>query len=245
MIRKTGKAALTALALAMATPAAAQLPGAQIAPIPALRGTRLDVTATGQLARIPDVVRVEAGVTTQARTAAEAMRQNSALMARVRAALTAAGVADRDVQTTSFNLGAYYVTGPAPDREQIFAGYRTSNRLIIRLRDVSRSGQVLDALVNEGVNDIDGPSLDFENRDALMDEARAMAIAAARARAELYARGLGMQVKRAVLIDEGGNYRNSGGDNFANMSTNTIVGSTIDTGGRVISATVSVVFELE
>jgi uncharacterized protein YggE len=245
MIRRPTMAALLALALAMAIPAAAQLPDAQIAPIPALAGTRLDVTATGRLARVPDVVRVEAGVTTQARTAAEAMRQNSAQMARVRAALTAAGVADRDVQTTSFNLGAYYTTGPAPAREQIFAGYRTSNQLIIRLRDVSRSGQVLDALVNEGVNDIDGPSLDFENRDALMDEARAMAIAAARARAELYARGLGMRVKRAVLIDEGGNYGSSGGNNFANMNTNMVVGSTIDTGGRVISATVSVVFELE
>jgi uncharacterized protein YggE len=104
---------------------------------------------------------------------------------------------------------------------------------------------VLDALVNEGVNDIDGPSLDFENRDVLMDEARTMAIAAARARAELYARGLGMRVKRAVLIDEGDNYRSSGGNNFANMNTNVVVGSTIDTGGRVISATVSVVFELE
>jgi uncharacterized protein YggE len=234
-----------ALALAMATPAAAQLPGAQIEPIPALRGTRLDVTATGRLARVPDVVRVEAGVTTQARTAAEAMRQNSAQMARVRAALTAAGVADRDVQTTSFNLGAYYVTGPAPAREQIFAGYRTSNQLIIRLRDVSRSGQVLDALVNEGVNDIDGPSLDFENREVLMDEARAMAIAAARARADLYARGLGMRVKRAVLIDEDGGYSGSGSNNMVNMATNSVVGSTIDTGGRVISATVSVVFELE
>ncbi|MEA3012511.1 MAG: uncharacterized protein QOD42_1056 [Sphingomonadales bacterium] len=243
MIRKTGRAALLALALAMATPAAAQLPDAQIAPIPALAGTRLDVTATGQLARIPDVARVEAGVVTQARTAAEAMRQNSALMARVRAALVRAGVADRDVQTTSFNLGAYYITGPAPAREQIFAGYRTSNRLIIRLRDVSRSGQVLDALVNEGVNDIDGPSLDFENRDVLMDEARTLAIAAARARAELYARGLGMRVKRAVLIDEGGGYSSS--NNVANLNTNMVVGSTIDTGGRVISATVSVVFELE
>lgn len=243
MIRKTGMAALLALALAVATPAAAQLPDAQIAPIPALAGTRLDVTATGRLARIPDVVRVEAGVTTQARTAAEAMRQNSAQMARVRAALTAAGVADRDVQTTSFNLGAYYVTGPAPAREQIFAGYRTSNQLIIRLRDVSRSGQVLDALVNEGVNDIEGPSLDFENRDVLMDEARTLAIAAARARAELYARGLGMRVKRAVLIDEGAGYSNS--SNVANLNTNMVVGSTIDTGGRVISATVSVVFELE
>jgi hypothetical protein len=46
-----------------------------------------------------------------------------------------------------------------------------------------------------------------------------------------------------VLIDEGGGYSNS--SNVANLNTNMVVGSTIDTGGRVISATVSVMFELE
>lgn len=241
MIRKTGLAALLALALAPATPAAA-LPEAEIAPMPALEGTRLDVTATGRVNQIPDIVRIEAGVVTQAPTAGEAMRQNSARMARVRAALIQAGVADRDVQTTSFNLGAYY--RHPPQSEPVFMGYRTTNQLIVRLRDVARSGQVLDALVAEGVNDIDGPILDFENREALTDEARSLAIAAARARADLYARGLGMRVKRAVLIDEdGGGYGRT--SNVANMNMNVTMGSTIDTGGRVISATVSVMFELE
>lgn len=228
-------AALSVLALAPAAPAAAQMP-----PIAPMAGTRLDVTATGEVSRIPDIVRIEAGVVTQAPTAGEAMRQNSARMARVRAALAQAGVADRDVQTSSFSLAAYY---RQVDRESVLAGYRTSNQLIIRLRDVTNSGRVLDALVAEGVNDIDGPILDHENREAALDEARGRAIAAARARAELYARGLGMRVKRAVLVTEAP--RHYAAENVTNMAVNTIVGSTIDTGGRTLSATVSVTFELE
>lgn len=236
MIRKTLLATLLALALTPIAPA-----GAQVPPIAPLTGTRLDVTATGEVSRIPDIVRIEAGVVTQAPTAGEAMRQNGARMARVRAALAQAGVAERDVQTSSFSLAAYY--RQTADRESVLAGYRTSNQLIVRLRDVTNSGRVLDALVAEGVNDIDGPILNHENREAALDEARTRAIAAARARADLYARGLGMRVKRAVLVTEAPRYRDA--DNVANMASNTIVGSTIDTGGRVLSATVSVVFELE
>ena len=241
MIRKTVLPALLALALTPIAPATAQLPPAQVPPIAPLTGTRLDVTATGEVSRIPDIVRIEAGVVTQAPTAGEAMRQNSARMTRVRAALAQAGVADRDVQTTSFSLAAYY--RQISDRESVLAGYRTSNQLIVRLRDVTNSGRVLDALVAEGVNDIDGPILDYENREAALDEARGRAIAAARARADLYARGLGMRVKRAVLVTEASRY--SATDNVTNMAMNSVVGSTIDTGGRILSATVNVIFELE
>lgn len=242
MKRTSGLAALAAAIFTFAAPAQAQLPEPSIAPIPALAGTRLDVTATGTVSRVPDIVRVEAGVTTRAPTAAQAMQRNSDLMARVRAALTAAGIADRDVQTTSFNLRAEF--RHVQNQEPIFTGYTTSNRIIIRLRDVTRSGQVLDALVAQGVNDITGPDLDFENRDLLMDEARQGAIRAARARAELYARGFGMRVKRVVMIDEGGG-QYARNNNVANLNTNVMVGSTIDTGGRQLSATVQVMFELE
>jgi len=99
-------AALLALALAPAVAAAAQVPE-----LARLTGTRLDVTASGEVSRIPDIVRIEAGVNTEAPNAAEAMRQNQARMERVRAALTRAGIADRDTQTSSFQLEAVYRSG--------------------------------------------------------------------------------------------------------------------------------------
>lgn len=234
-------AALLALALAPAVPAAAQVPE-----MARLAGTRLDVTASGEVSRIPDIVRIEAGVHTEAPNAAEAMRQNQARMERVRAALTRAGIADRDTQTSSFQLEAVYRSGAYSRQELV--GYRTSNQLFIRLRDPSNSGRVMDALVAEGVNDIRGPILGFENVETSLDEARTLAIAAARARAALYARGLGMRVRRAVHVsEEAGNYvpRNEGNSLMNSLPAAGTATSTIDPGGRKITATVSVVFELE
>jgi uncharacterized protein YggE len=242
MIRKTGLAALAALALLPAAPAAAQVDGQ--AAVPPMAGTRLDITATGEVARVPDIVRINAGVDTQAPTAAEALRQNSALMARVRAALTRAGVADRDVQTASIELSAIYPQGDYQRSRAI--AYRAGNDLIIRFREVSRAGAILDALVAEGVNEIRGPMLGFDNEEGARDEARSIAIATARARAALYARALGMRVKRVVLVNEAAparyGFQTSG---ITNMQANAETDTMIDPGGRKISATVSVVFELE
>jgi uncharacterized protein YggE len=248
MIRKTGLAALAALALLPAAPAGAQvtrvdgLAGAQTPP--ALDGTRLDITATGEVSRVPDIVRVTAGVATQAPTAAEALRQNAALMARVRAALARAGIADRDVQTQSLALSAVYRNGGYP-RDQL-TGYSASNDLIIRFRDVSGAGPILDALVAAGVTEIRGPMLGFDNPEAARDEARGIAIATARTRAQLYAQALGMRIKRVVAVSEAAQYQYgsdavSGVVNFQGSNA----GTAIDPGGRRLSATVNVVFELE
>lgn len=241
MIRKTGLAALMALALLPAAPAAAQF-STQPAIAP-LAGTRLDITATGDVARVPDIVRINAGVETQAPTAAEALRQNSLLMARVRFALARAGVAERDVQTASIELTAVHAQGDYQRARAI--GYRASNDLIIRFRDVSRAGPILDALVAEGVNEIRGPMLGFDNEEAARNEARALAIASARARATLYAQALGMRVKRVVLVNEAVPSRyGPPSQGVVNMQVGD-ADTAIDPGGRLISATVNVTFELE
>ena len=242
-MRKTGLAALALLALLPAAPATAQL---YTQPdIPPLAGTRLDVTATCEVARVPDIVRISAGVQTQAPTAAEALRQNSALMARVRLALARAGVAERDVQTASLELTAVYTQGDFQRARAI--GYRASNDLLIRFREVGRAGPILDALVAEGVNEIRGPMLGFDNAEAARDEARSLAIASARARAALYAQALGMRVKRVVLVNEVMQpiYGSGAMQGVANMQSGADADTMIDPGGRRLSATVSVVFELE
>jgi uncharacterized protein YggE len=240
MIRKTGLAALAALALLPAAPASAQFhtPPA----IPPLAGTRLDIAATGEVSRVPDIVRVTAGVATLAPTAAEALRENAALMVRVRAALAGAGIAERDVQTQSLALTAVYRSGNYP-RDQI-TGYRASNALIIRFREVRGAGPVLDALVAAGVNEIRGPILGFDNPEAARDEARGIAIRTARMRAELYAQALGMRVKRVVAVSEMMQYGADAVAGLVNMQASN-ASTAIDPGGRQISATVNVTFELE
>ena len=120
----------------------------------------------------------------------------------VRAALRRAGIADRDIQTSTISLQPdYRYQDNQPPR---LTGYRACNDVNIRFRDIARSGPILDALVAEGANQINGPALEIEQPEAALDEARTRALAMARARAELYARALGMRVKRILAVSEPG-----------------------------------------
>src|SRR3546814_4512670 len=99
--------ALPIAALLMAPLTAAEAQSLDTHPIP-VPGTRLDVSAEGEVRRAPDIANISAGVVTQAATASAAMQQNATRMTTVVAALRKAGVADRDIQTSSLNLNPQY-----------------------------------------------------------------------------------------------------------------------------------------
>jgi uncharacterized protein YggE len=197
------KSLLTALALASAAvPVSA---GAQTIVAQPLAGTRLDVSAVGEVSRVPDLAIISAGVVTRAATATGAISQNATQMEGVVAALRAAGIADRDIQTSSINLNPDYVY--AERQPPKLTGYQATNTVTVRFRDIRNSGKILDALVAQGANQISGPSLTIDKPETALDEARTRAIAAGRARADLYARSLGMRVVRLLSVSEGGGYQ--------------------------------------
>lgn len=179
--------------------------GAQQVPAPAapvlLDATLLDVVAEGRSTRVPDLATIRAGVVTQGTTAQAALSENATRMDRVIAALKRAGVADRDLQTATIQLNPQYRYGE--NVPPAITGYQATNTVSVRFRDVDKSGAILDALVREGANQIDGPNLAVEAMDTAMDEARADAIRRARARAELYAKAAGLRVERILVIAEG------------------------------------------
>ena len=169
-----------------------------------IAGTRLDVTATGEVTRVPDVAIITAGVIARSATATGALQDAANRMNQVLGALKRAGVADRDIQTSNVSLNPEY-RYPENQAPQL-TGYTASNQLTIKFRDIRNSGKILDALVSQGANQINGPSLTIDKPEAALDEARANAIAIGRARADLYARGLGMRVVRVVSVAENGGY---------------------------------------
>lgn len=185
------------LAVTIAAPAAAQDLRAV-----AIDGTVLEVSAEGVSARVPDIATIQAGVVTQAQSATAAMAQNSTRMAAVLAALRAAGIAERDLQTASISLSPQYRY--ENNQPPILTGYQASNQVSVRFRDISKSGTILDALVRQGANNIAGPSLSVDKPEAALDEARTDAIAKARARAALYAQAAGLRVERILTISESG-----------------------------------------
>ncbi len=99
-------------------------PGEHARPI---SGTRLEISATGEATRVPDVAIISAGVVTRATSARAALAQNAARMERVRAALKSAGIADRDIQTSNISLNPEYryVENQPPK----LTGYTASNQL--------------------------------------------------------------------------------------------------------------------
>jgi hypothetical protein len=149
------KAILGALLLgaaAFSTPAAAQQ-GSTITQT--IAGTRLDVSATGEVTRVPDVAIISAGVVTRSTTATGAIQDAAERMSRVLAALKRAGVEDRDVQTSNISLNPEY---RYPENQApVLVGYTATNQLTIRFRDIRNSGKILDALVAQGANQINGP----------------------------------------------------------------------------------------
>lgn len=194
------------IALAIGAAALPWAAHAQVAPAvsQAIAGTRLDVSVTGESTRVPDIAIISAGVVTRAKTAAGAMQENAQRMERVIGALRAIGIAERDIQTSNVSLSPEY--HHQDNQPPQLSGYTASNQVNIRFRDIRNSGRVLDVLVAQGANQINGPNLTLDKPQLALDEARANAIAVGRARARLYASALGLQVTRIVSVSESGGY---------------------------------------
>jgi uncharacterized protein YggE len=236
MIRILASASLLALALpaaGAAQPAAAQEIG----------GTRLDVGATGEVTRVPDIARIGSGVITQAATATDAIRLNAARMNAVRDALRRAGVADRDIQTSNLSLQPQYRY--AENQPPVLTGYQAANEVSIRFRDIAQTGRILDALVAQGANQINGPMLEIDRPEAALDEARTAALASARARAELYARALGMSVRRILWVSESGMAGPPMPRPMAVLRAQSGQVANIDPGEQRLSVALTVSFELQ
>lgn len=232
---------VAAMALA-AIPAAAS---AQVppTPVPTLNGTRLDIVAEGEVTRVPDVANISAGVVTQAQGAGQAMSENATRMAATVAALKKAGVADRDIQTASITLSPQYRYGE--NMPPVITGYQASNQVMVRFRDVRRAGAILDALVAAGANQINGPTLALDKPEAALDEARAAAIAKARARADLYAKAAGLSVRRILAISETGGYEPPRPMPQMMMREAKAADTMIEAGEQRLTVTVNVSFELQ
>ena len=235
-------AALLASAVLAPSAASAQDVFAVARPI---GGTRLDISATGSVSRVPDLAIISAGVITRSPTATGAIADNATRMERVRAALRRAGIEDRDIQTSSISLNPdyRYQEGQPP----VLTGYQASNNVSVKFRDIRNSGKILDALVAQGANQINGPNLTIDKPEGAYDEARVKAIAVGRARAELYARALGMRVTRLLSVSEGGGFARPpmpyGADSIQ-VTGSRVAKTEIDPGSQDIDVTLSMSFEL-
>lgn len=223
--------------LLLARPSAAQAQGG--AGVPGMR--QVTAIGSGEARVAPDMATVQIGVETTAPTTQEALAQNSAQAQAIIDQVKQLGVADKDIQTSGFNIYATY-----SDDGRTVTGYTVSNTVSVTIRDLAQAGDLLDQVVQAGANRVYGVSFGVSDPKAAQAQARDAALADARARAEQLAQGAGAQIGVVLVISE-----NIGAPPvmpMPAMASDMAEGGArvpVQAGEQVISAQVQVTYELK
>jgi uncharacterized protein YggE len=232
-VRLVTQRALLATAFAAGTLVTAPALAQAIAP------AAISVTGEATVSVPPDLAQIDGGVSSDAKTAREASDANNAAMGKVLLALKRAGIEEKDIQTSRLSLQPQYA--PAlPGRQltqPVIVGYLASNRVTIRVRDVSKVATVIDTLVSAGANNIGGVNFMVSQASKLLDDAREQAVADARRKAEIYAKAAGVTLGAPLSISEEGA---PGPMPFRKMSTGMAAAVPVAQGEETLAVTVSV-----
>jgi uncharacterized protein len=184
------------------------LAAATLLAAPALAQTTLpaaiSVSGEATVSVAPDQAQIEGGVTSDAKTAREASDANNAAMGKVLLALKGAGIDEKDYQTSRLSLQPQYAPATPNRNTPQISGYRASNRITIKVRDIAKVANVIDTLVSAGANEIGGINFIVTQASKALDEARAKAVADARRKAEIYAKAAGVTLGEPLSIIEEG-----------------------------------------
>ena len=223
----------TVLAAALASPALAQAE-----PPPSI-----SVTGEGTVSVPPDLAQIDAGVASDAKTAKEAAEANNVAMGKVLAALKGAGIDEKDYQTSRLSLQPQY----APNRAgpQAVTGYRASNRVTIKVRDLAKVAGVIDTLVAAGANDIGNVGFTVAQPSKPLDEAREKAVADARRKAEIYAKAAGVTLGAPLDITEGGAPTPMFRSKMVAAAPMAVAGTPIAQGEETLSVSVSMTWAIK
>jgi uncharacterized protein YggE len=216
----------------------------QAYPSPQMR--TINVGGEGTVYVSPDVAYVNIGVTTQGDTVSEALDKNTAAAQGIRTSLQKLGVEDKDIQTSGFSI--YPSQDYGPDGTIVRSYFSANNTVFVTVRDLAKTGTILDSVVRSGANTINGITFDVTDKEAMLSEARAKAMANAETQATEAAAAAGATLgpvqnismystsSPAPMYYDG---KGGGGMDAAAMSV------PIATGQMQVSASVNVTYELK
>ena len=161
----------------------------------------LTVLGRGDASAKPDMATISVGVETFAPSVADASGQNNTRMAAIMAKLKELGIAEKDIQTSNFSINSERQLGP--DGPQGTTSYRVSNMVTIKIRDLSKAGPTLDAVIAAGANQVWGVNFVLEDTNALEGQARGKAMDDAKARAAALAKLNGVTLGEVLTVNEG------------------------------------------
>ena len=227
---------LAALAVACTTENIKVQPPAQVQGI--------SVSGTGEASGAPDLALLELGVSPEEKTVKEARDSAATAMNDVSDALKGDGVAEEDVQTRQFRIEPEY---EYPDGKQVLIGFRVTNIVEVKARDLDRLGEVIDDVAKAGgdVVQVQGLSFTIEEPEELRAQARQEAMADARARAEDLAELAGVKLGKPISVTESAGAPPVAFREAAPMGQGVEEATPIEAGELEVSVTVDVLFAIE
>jgi len=164
----------------------------------------IQVTGRGEVMAVPDIATLRLGIAAQAATVAEAQSQANEAMIRVKDALIDNGVAEEDIQTQYFSI-RQVTKWDRETEEEVVIGYRVTNKVTAKIRDIDKTGAIIDAVAEAGgdLTRIDGISFSVDDPSTYYEEAREKAMADAQAKAEQLAELADVTLGKPTYISEG------------------------------------------
>ncbi|HOB41455.1 MAG: SIMPL domain-containing protein [Limnochordia bacterium] len=203
---------------------------------------RLQVSGTAVVTASPDIAYITLGVETQDPSAEKAAQDNANIMARVMAALRDLGLTEKEVSTSGYNIyGSTQILNRGTNQEETVVTYWVQNRINITTTDLEGLGEIIDAAVKAGANQVQGIRFDVQDKQSLQLEALKLAVRQGRAKAEAMAEAAGVTL--GELITMGESY-----SSYAPMVSavafraDAQAGTTISPGDVEVSATVQMEF---
>ena len=162
----------------------------------------VSVSGTGKVTVKPTIARISFGVFTHNDTANGAQTANDAIMAKITAALKAAGIKDEDIQTSGYSLQPRWIWDK-PTEKNVQDGYDMNHNMVVTVRTISDAGKIVSLVADNGANTVDGIS--FEVDDATLEQTRLIALdlamVSARKRADVVAKAAGKTILSVQTVN--------------------------------------------
>ncbi|HEX9664262.1 MAG TPA: SIMPL domain-containing protein [Patescibacteria group bacterium] len=163
---------------------------------------QISITGQGKVMAIPDIASTVVGIRTENRQVAVAQKENAEKMNQLIKKIKEAGVADEDLKTVNYNIFPIY--DYLSDRGQVLRGYEVSQNLEVKIRDLEKIGQILAIAAAEGANQVSGLNFTIDDEEVYRQQARELALANAREKAEALAKTVNIKLGKVVSFSETG-----------------------------------------
>lgn len=208
----------------------------------------ITVTAEGKIVTKPDIALIDLSVVTQSKTVKDVTTEGNTKMTQVIDAVKKLGVDSKDITSSQYNLYPVYVY---PDRQSPkITGYSLTQDIQVKIRDLTKVDDVLDAGIGAGANQIGQLTFDIDDPAAVKKQAREKAFVTAKEKAKEMADAAGVKLGRVVTFSEGDNYYPPVYANYSMESAKMMDGGgvpapSIEPGSKEVNLNVSVTYEIE